>query len=170
MNVENNKEIRLAREDDFEELISLLEESSIESKKDLQVNLKGQIQNNTSESSSSRFFIGLINNEIVSYAKIFYYSKDKMKVDFKSPDGWYTNGVFVKEEHRRKGFASSLLKARAKYAKDSSIDGILFSIVATDNNSSIKYHQNLNFNEHSRATGFLNVQLRCGEGILFYKD
>lgn len=112
----------------------------------------------------------MINGNIVSHAKLFYYDFQQVCVAFDSPEGWYFNGIVVDSKYRRQGVAKSLSKSRENYIKESNKNNEkVFSIVSAENIPSIKYHESIGFSEFKRAPGFLNVKLNCGEGILFQK-
>lgn len=130
---------------------------------------KKQVEQNFEKESCAYIFVALIDNFIVGHGKLLNYKKDRLDVDYPSPEGWYLNGIIVDPKFRRLGVAKALLHFREQFAVEKNDINDLFSIVAADNIPSIQYHQKLGLKEVRRAPGFLKIKLHCGEGILFHK-
>lgn len=114
-----------------------------------------------------RLFVAIIKDEVVGLCR-FYHSRGlpKEKIKFDSPEGWYAMGTLVSKEHRRKGIAKFLFQERLKVLKNLNAS-ILYSIVDTNNKTSIRMHQEFGFEEFKRANGFLHFDFKGGEAILF---
>lgn len=69
-----------------------------------------------------------------------------------SPVG-YLEGIFVKEEYRRKGYAKELLSECEKWAKEKGCKEFA-SDCETDNDSSFRFHTALGFDEANRIICF----------------
>ena len=131
---------------------------------------QSEVYENLRADALTKIFVVKNDDQIIGHGKLFYYDSDRLKVTYKSPSGWYFNGVIMSEEFRKLGAARALAKIREKYIRENSKNGIVYSIVSADNHASINYHTSLNFTECDRAKGFLNIGLKCGEGILFSKQ
>lgn len=70
-----------------------------------------------------------------------------------SPVG-YIEGVYVEEDHRRKGFSKSLVKEVEKWAKDKGYSE-LASDCELENEDSIAFHNGLDFTEANRIVCFI---------------
>lgn len=75
-------------------------------------------------------------------------------------------GTLVSQKYRRKSIAKFLFQERLKVLKNLKAT-TLFSIVDTNNNTSIKMHQEFGFEESSRARGFLHLDFPEDGAILF---
>ena len=156
-------ETRLAQ---IEDLKALMDISYKEDPKDgYEKDFRAQIKQNSAFDTTSFLFVAVVNGELVGHGKLFIYNSDKIKTVHKSPFGRYLNGVIVKSNFRKKGVATALFNCRRDYVNWAKLD--LFSIVASDNAASIKYHESVGMTQLQKAPGFLNVSLKCGEGILF---
>ena len=69
-----------------------------------------------------------------------------------SPVG-YLEGIFIKEEYRRKGYAKELLSECEKWAKEKGCKEFASDCEA-DNDSSFNFHMALGFNEANRIICF----------------
>lgn len=128
------------------------------------------IAENSDPEAFGKIFVAEFDDEIVGHGRLFYYDPKEITVKFLSPGGWYLNGSIVREKFRRKGVASALAKFREGFVRfQKKKNQELFSIVAGDNESSIAYHLANDYQEFMRSSGFLNIKLECGEGILFRK-
>jgi ribosomal protein S18 acetylase RimI-like enzyme len=164
-----NFETRLALDQDILRIAEITEEHD---SKGIDLYIKAfqdQINQNKEENSYALIFVTLLEGKVVGHGKLFKYCCEEMAVDFKSPEGWYLNGIIVDPAFRRKGVAKELLKNRENFISQYNEKNNLYSIVSAENKPSIKYHESLGFKEHSRAPGFLKIKLNCGEGILFHK-
>ena len=132
--------------------------------------LTDQIKANAQENSLTHMFVAELKEEVIAHANLFFFDKAILRVKYDSPSGWYLNGVIVDEKYRRLGAAKSLSLFREKYIAGTETNKVIYSIVSAENIPSIEYHKGLNFIEAQRAEGFLDVKLKCGEGILFSKQ
>ncbi len=161
-------EVRLAQIEDVYRISEITQEHEPKSIEGYEEAFLQQVNDNFKKDSSSFIFVALKDDLIVGHGKLFRYSKEKHDVEFKSPEGWYLNGVIVDSAYRRKGVAKALLSFRESYVLEKE-GGELYSIVSAENHPSISYHTTLGFVEQQRAPGYLSVRLKCGEGILFHK-
>ena len=114
-------------------------------------------------------FVAVASNEVIGFCR-FYHSRSllKEKIKFKSPEGWYAMGTLVSEKHRRKSIAKFLSQERLKFLKTLNVS-VLYSMVDSNNQTSIKMHQEFGFQEFSRAKGFLHLEFQ-DSAILFKLD
>lgn len=161
-------EVRLAQIEDVYRISEITQEHEPKSIEEYTEIFKAQVEQNSNANSSIIICVALIDGIVVGHGKLFRYSKEKHDVEFKSPEGWYLNGVIVDSAYRRKGVAKALLSFRESYVLEKE-GGELYSIVSAENHPSISYHTTLGFVEQQRAPGYLSVRLKCGEGILFHK-
>jgi len=165
-----NITIRLAKMNDLEAITDISQPHEPLKKLDYTNTFIQEIKENYSENSIQKIFIAEIGNKVVAHAKLFFYDPKRIEVDFPSPAGWYFNGIIVKKDYRNIGVATKLSKFRETYIKENSNSPKIYSIVSSTNRVSILYHESLNFKEIKRAEGFLNIKLKSGEGILFFKE
>jgi ribosomal protein S18 acetylase RimI-like enzyme len=157
-------EVRLAVLSDLSRIVEI--SNAFEPKEHYEEAFKLQIHGNYKTGAISFLFTVLVDNIVQGHGKLLdYKSIDHPDTKFESPDGWYLNGAIIDQDFRRMGLAKSLFFARKNFSQRKKSS--LYSIVATDNTASISYHKSVGMKEFSRAEGYLNVQLNCGEGILF---
>ena len=161
--------VRLAAENDISRIAEITHDFEPQTIEGYRNAFYKQVLQNTEQDSNAYIFVALIDEYIVGHGKLFYFNDQKHDVDFESPQGWYLNGIIVDPEYRRRGVARKLLKARESFAFHYKSGQDIYSIVSAENVPSINYHLNSGFVEDKRAPGFLNVRLKCGEGILFRK-
>lgn len=114
-------------------------------------------------------YFALKDDQIVGICRFFTsQATPKEKVKYKHPSGMYCMGIIVHPDFRRKGIAAFLSNKRIDILKKLGLKEA-FSIVATDNLTSIKMHEKFGFKEVERGPGFFTVHFDCGEGILFKK-
>jgi RimJ/RimL family protein N-acetyltransferase len=115
-------------------------------------------------------FVTKVKKEIVGFCR-FYFSrglaKEKIKYPFK--EGCYCMGMMVHSKWRRQNIARYMATLRQEWIARLGVNKI-YSVVATDNPSSIDMHLSFGFQEIERAKGFMNISFDCGEGILFEKE
>ena len=117
-----------------------------------------------------RLFVATINNEVVGLCR-FYHSRglSKEKIKFNSPEGWYAMGILVSSQFRRKNIAKFLFQERLKILKQLKAT-TLYSIVDTNNQTSMHMHKEFGFVEHLRGKGFLHLDFKDSEAVLFKFD
>lgn len=99
----------------------------------------------------SQFFIKYHNGEPVGFAQC-QLRHDYVEGTQTTPVG-YLEGIFIKKEYRKKGYARELLAACEAWAKT---NGCLefASDCELDNNSSYHFHKAMNFSEANRIICF----------------
>lgn len=97
------------------------------------------------------FFIKYSNGQAVGFAQC------GLRTDYvegtKSTPVGYLEGIFVKEDHRNKGYAKELLFASEKWAKDMGCREFA-SDCELDNVNSLKFHLAVGFDEANRIICF----------------
>jgi len=161
---------RLAIINDIEEIAKIAQSHEPLNKTNYIKVLMEQIEENYKENSLQKIFVALINDKVVGHAKLLFFDPERMEVEFSSPLGWYFNGVIVNEKFRKIGVATKLSECRINYIKENSNNERVFSIVSSRNKASILYHKSINFKELKKASGFLNIKVTKGVGILFSKE
>lgn len=110
--------------------------------------------NKTLNDEHAAFFIKCINNIPVGFAQCGLRT-DYVEGTESSPVG-YLEGIFVKEEHRKNGYATQLLCACEKWAKE--MGCIEFaSDCELDNIGSLKFHMAMGFDEANRIICFKKI-------------
>lgn len=99
----------------------------------------------------SAFFIKYVNNMTVGFAQCGL-RNDYVEGTESSPVG-YLEGIYVKEEYRKNGYAKELLYACEKWAKDMGCKEFA-SDCELDNVDSFKFHMAMGFNEANRIICF----------------
>ncbi|TVT29428.1 GNAT family N-acetyltransferase [Salinicoccus cyprini] len=102
-------------------------------------------------SSNDAVFIARAEEGAVGFAHC------SLRVDYvpgaeSSPAG-YLEGIFVENEHRRKGYARTLVDACEQWATDKGCSDFA-SDCLLDNHNSIEMHQHLGFTEVERTVSF----------------
>ena len=105
----------------------------------------------TINSNNSAFFIKLVTNMPVGFAQCGLRT-DYVEGTESSPVG-YLEGVFVKEEYRKRGYAKELLCACEMWAKDMGCTEFA-SDCELDNIGSLKFHIAMGFDEANRIICF----------------
>ena len=105
----------------------------------------------TLNDSQSAFFIKYINDLPVGFAQCGLRT-DYVEGTETSPVG-YLEGIFVKEEYRKNGYAKELLFACEKWAKEIGCSEFA-SDCEIDNMDSLKFHMAMGFDEANRIICF----------------
>lgn len=106
--------------------------------------------------------------KIIGFGRSIYYDLKKIQVPYPAPSGWYLMGVVVKPEFRRHGIGRRITEERLMRISKNSTDA--YCIVNSDNQISIKLHEELGFKKISEGEGFLKVKFDGGKGYLFKKE
>lgn len=108
-----------------------------------------------------------LNNEVVGFCR-FYHSSGlpSHKNIYPSPEGWYGMGIMVDSKFRRQNIARFISLSRIDVLKKMGVKEF-YSIVDSNNLTSMKMHQEFGYLEISRAEGFLHLKFNEGKGILF---
>ncbi len=105
----------------------------------------------TLNNESAAFFIKYVNNKPAGFAQCGL-RMDYVEGTETSPVG-YLEGIFVKEDYRKSGFAKELLKACEMWAKDMGCTEFA-SDCELDNTNSLEFHLAMGFNEANRIICF----------------
>lgn len=139
--------IRKADKDDIQNIAKLANQMWTDSTVD---NFIGEL-NTLIENGEVALFVAEENDECVGFAQC-QLRHDYVEGTKSSPVG-YLEGIFVKEEYRNKGYASSLLKVSEAWAKENGC-----SEFASDceliNNDSLMFHLKVGFEEANRIICF----------------
>ena len=137
------------------------------------VNLLNRIEREVLELNNGvdyGIYVALLEDKVVGFCR-FFTSKNtpREKIKYPHPDGMFCMGTIVHPDYRRKGIARYLSDKRFEVLKSLGCNEV-YSLVALDNPTSIKMHNNFNYEEIERGPGFFIVSFDCGEGILFKKS
>ncbi len=99
---------------------------------------------------------------------VFFHSSGMpvQKKIYQSPEGWYGMGIMVSPKFRRQNIARFISLSRIDVLKKMGVKE-LYSIVDSNNLTSMKMHQEFGFVEVARADGFLHLKFDQGTGVLF---
>ena len=110
-----------------------------------------------------------LDDEVIGFCRFFHSNQiPKEKINFEYIDGYFCMGMIISESYRRRGVARYLSRIRQNHLYDLGVQNI-YSLVAMDNPTSIKMHQDFGFSKIKEGSGFLNIKFDCGSGILFTK-
>lgn len=117
--------------------------------------------------SSYKLYVTELKNEVVGFCR-FYHSAGlpEHKKIYPSPEGWYGMGIMVSSKYRRKNIARFMTLNRVEVLKKNGVKEI-YSIVDSDNLTSMKMHHEFGYSEISRGKGFLHLKFDKGVGCLF---
>ncbi|PZT48142.1 GNAT family N-acetyltransferase [Helicobacter valdiviensis] len=104
------------------------------------------------ESKKSAIFLKYINENAVGFAYVNL-RNDYVEGSSSSPVG-YLEGIFVKEEFRKRGFAKELLESCEKWAKEQGVKEFASDCEIT-NQKSLSFHKALGFKEANRIICFV---------------
>lgn len=102
-------------------------------------------------SNESAIFLLSIENEVVGFAQC-QLRHDYVEGTDSSPVG-YLEGIFVKAEYRKQGYAKDLLKKCEEWAKEQGCTEFA-SDCELDNDTSLKFHISMGFTEANRIICF----------------
>lgn len=105
-------------------------------------------------------YVAIINTEVVGLCR-FYHSEGLPvnKKKFSAPEGWYGMGILVSSKWRRNNVAKYLTLERVKLLKNLKVN-CLYSIVDSNNKTSIKMHEEFGFIKIDQAHGFLHLDFK----------
>lgn len=117
--------------------------------------------------SNYKLCVAELNNAVVGFCR-FYHSSGmpEHKKIYPSPEGWYGMGIMVDSKFRRQNIARFISLSRVEVLKKMGVKEI-FSIVDSNNLTSMRMHQEFGYIEISRAEGFLHLKFDEGTGSLF---
>lgn len=158
---------RLATRNDCEYITNLLAERNpnIEVSK-LQSNTKRELERLDTD-LNYKLCVAELKSVVVGFCR-FYHSSGmpEPKKVYPSPVGWYAMGIMVDSRFRRKNIARFLSINRIEFLKKNGVKE-LYSIVDSNNLTSMRMHQDFRFEEILRADGFLHLKFDKGKGVLF---
>lgn len=103
-------------------------------------------------SKNSAIFLKYIDENIVGFAYVNL-RNDYVEGSLRSPVG-YLEGIFIKENFRKRGFAKELLEFCEKWAKEQGANEFA-SDCELDNQKSFSFHRALGFSEVNRIICFI---------------
>ncbi|TLD82551.1 aminoglycoside 6'-N-acetyltransferase [Helicobacter trogontum] len=104
------------------------------------------------DSKNSAIFLKYIDENIVGFAYVNL-RNDYVEGSLRSPVG-YLEGIFIKENFRKRGFAKELLEFCEKWAKEQGANEFA-SDCELDNQKSFSFHRALGFSEVNRIICFI---------------
>lgn len=104
------------------------------------------------ESKKSAIFIKYMNENAVGFAHVNL-RNDYVEGTSSSPVG-YLEGIFIKKEFRKRGFAKELLEFCEKWAKEQGVKEFASDCEIT-NQKSLSFHKALGFKEANRIICFI---------------
>lgn len=104
------------------------------------------------ESKKSAIFLKYINENAVGFAYVNL-RNDYVEGSSSSPVG-YLEGIFVKEEFHKRGFAKELLESCEKWAKEQGVKEFASDCEIT-NQKSLSFHKALGFSEVNKIICFI---------------
>lgn len=117
--------------------------------------------------SNYKLCVAELNNEIVGFCRFLHsYSLSSHKRIYQAPEGWYGMGIMVKAKFRRQNIARFMSLSRIELLKKMGAKEF-YSIVDSNNLTSMKMHQEFGYVEVARAVGFLHLKFTEETGVLF---
>ncbi len=104
------------------------------------------------ESENSAIFLKYMNENAVGFAHVNL-RNDYVEGTSSSPVG-YLEGIFIKKEFRKRGFAKELLEFCEKWAKEQGVKEFASDCEIT-NQKSLSFHKALGFKEANRIICFI---------------
>lgn len=114
-----------------------------------------------------KLYVAELNNEVIGFCR--FYHSESIPADRKiypSPEGWYGMGMLVSPNFRRRNIAHFLTLKRIEILINMGVREF-YSIVDSNNLTSMKMHQNFGYVEVGRASGFLDISFNGGATCLF---
>ena len=162
---------RLASEDDAAEIARItFEREGVHRKRDFNYYFKRTKKEleNIETATGFHIIVAEYEGEIIGFGRSIYYDLKKIQVPYPAPSGWYLMGVVVKPEFRRRGIGRRITEERLMRIFKNSTEA--YFIVDSNNQASIKLHEELGFKKISEGEGFLKVKFDDGKGYLFKKE
>lgn len=117
--------------------------------------------------SNYKLYVTELQNEVIGFCRFFHSSGlPAQKKIYQSPEGWYGMGIMVSTKFRRQNIARFISLNRIEVLKQMNVKEI-YSIVDSNNLTSMKMHQEFGYIEIARADGFLHLKFNEGNGVLF---
>lgn len=104
-------------------------------------------------------------DRILGYARARRLDPEAGAPSDRVPPGYYLLGLFVSQDHRRRGLGTSLTVARLDWIRQRAAEAWFFANAR--NLASIELHERLGFREFTRDFSFPGLEFHGGEGILF---
>ncbi len=117
--------------------------------------------------SNYKLYVAELKNEVIGFCR-FYHSSGMpaQKKIYPSPEGWYGMGIMVDSKFRRQNIAHFISLSRIEVLKKMDVREF-YSIVDSNNLTSMRMHQEFGYIEISRAEGFLHLKFNEATGVLF---
>lgn len=114
-----------------------------------------------------KLYVAELQNEVIGFCRFFHSSgMSAQKKTYQSPEGWYGMGIMVNSKFRRQNIARFISLCRIDVLKKMGVKEF-YSIVDSNNLTSMRMHQEFGYIEVSRAEGFLHLKFNEGTGVLF---
>lgn len=167
IDIPNGISFRLANRDDCNAITNLMaERNPAHAVSQLLSNTKRELDRLETD-SNYKLYVAELHNEIVGFCRFFHSSgMPVQKKIYQSPEGWYGMGIMVRPKFRRQNIARFISLSRIDVLKKMGVKE-LYSIVDSNNLTSMKMHQEFGFVEVARADGFLHLKFDQGTGVLF---
>lgn len=114
-------------------------------------------------------FVAVKDNEVIGFGRVAKHDPEKSPSPYPSPAGWYLLGMIVRKDFRRMGIGSGLVRARFDWLKSKDVSEV-YSMVSSENRTSIDLHTSLGFRIVQEGAGFCSVTFDCGKGYLLCKE
>ena len=103
--------------------------------------------------------------DVVGYGRVLRFVPEPDAPADIAPSGYYLMGLVVHPDHRRRGVAAALTRARLEWISKHASDAWYFA--NAHNAASIALHAPFGFKEVTRAFVYPRVDFDRGEGVLF---
>ncbi len=114
-----------------------------------------------------KLYVAELNKEVVGFCRFYHSSGLPAHIKmYPSPEEWYGMGIMVSSKFRRQKIAEFLSLGRVNILKKMGVKEF-YSIVDSNNLTSMKMHKKFGYKEISKADGFLHLKFEEGYGRLF---
>lgn len=118
-------------------------------------------------SSNFKIYVAELNDEVVGFCRFLHSSSlPTQKKAYQGPEGWYGMGIMVSSKYRRRNIARFISSSRVNVLKNLGVREF-YSIVDSNNLTSMKMHHEFGYVEVARANGFLHLKFNDSAGVLF---
>ncbi|MFA6238600.1 MAG: GNAT family N-acetyltransferase [Bacteriovorax sp.] len=165
--IPTNIEFKLANDTHIDEIAALMHERNPnDSVKIIKAKTLNEIKLNKDD-PTYWLYVAIINNKVVGLCR--FYHSDGLPINkkkFSAPEGWYGMGILISSKWRRNSIAKYLTIERVKLLKNLKAH-CLYSIVDSNNKTSVKMHENFGFKKIDQAHGFLHLDFKDQIAFLF---
>jgi len=103
--------------------------------------------------------------EIIGYGRTTYFTPSDKAPDNIAPEGWYLNGLVVKDKYRRQGVGTRLTQIRLDWISQRKPEA--YYVVNARNRVSIELHKKVGFREITRDFYYPGIIFEGGIGVLY---